>query len=231
MRKIITNSFFVRVFGLGLGIGLGMAGMLFFLPGHSIATSQYDKPLQSLQDSIALYHKNINDLFNARMKLLVSGKGDNTIPYDYTNNIPDATNGTDADGNAHPCNDQNVTTFCLATAALDEFIDFQTVMKERALRFWDESTVDDQTSFTINDAMLTSALRSKAIADEVAAAKNALDRSLAAYNQLHVAYPLHQQYKQIIIDLTKYRDALSSVRNEIENYPSKLLDATTPSCG
>lgn len=224
MRKITTNPFFVRLFGLGLGIGLGIAGMLFVLPGQTFATNPYDKPLQGLQAALALYHKNIDALFNARMKLLMGGKGDQTVYMttdDSGTEVPDATQ----------CTDQNVTTFCLSMAALDQFEDFEVAMATRAKRFWNEEDAENLTSTTITDIALTQALRARAITDEMTVAEIALDRALAAYNELRIAYPIHQQYEQVIIDLTKYRDALAGVRDEIEIYPSKLLDATTPSCG
>lgn len=221
MRKIITNPFLIRVLGLSIGISLGVGAMLFFQPSQTLANNPYDKNLQSLQAAIALYHKNVNDLFNAKMELLIKGKGTDTLPYNQNGNLDPAG-----------CDDKNVTTLCLSVAALEYFEDFKVAMAIRSERFWkEEEEGDDLQSLSINDILITQSLRAEAIAQEVTVAEIALDRSLAAYNELRVAYPIHKQYEQIIVDLTKYRDALADVRDEIELYPSKLLDASTPSCG
>lgn len=224
MRKIITNPFFIRTLGLAIGLSLGVGAILFFQPSQTLANNPYDKNLQGLQAAIALYHKNVNDLFNAKMKLLIKRKGTDALPYNQNGDL-----------NPEGCDDQNVTTFCLSVAALDYFEDFEVAMAKRAKRFWNEEEVEenvnDPKSTSINDILITQSLRAEAISQELKIAEIALDRSLAAYNELRVAYPIHKQYEQIIVDLTKYRDALADVRDEIELYPSKLLDASTPSCG
>lgn len=70
----------------------------------------------------------------------------------------------------------------------------------------------------------------EAITREKTAAKEALDQTLSAYNELRVAWPMHKQYVKIYADLLKYRDKLVEVRHQVESFPSKFIDATTTKC-
>ena len=65
---------------------------------------------------------------------------------------------------------------------------------------------------------------------EITFAKQALDQTLSAYDQLRVAWPIHMKYIDIYAALEKYRDKLVSIRNATNQYPSKFIDLTTTSC-
>lgn len=77
---------------------------------------------------------------------------------------------------------------------------------------------------------LTMSARLEAIAREKTAAKRALDQTLAAYNELRTAWPMHQKYMRIYDSLIKYRDKMVEIRNQVEEFPSKFIDASTTKC-
>lgn len=61
-------------------------------------------------------------------------------------------------------------------------------------------------------------------------AKKTLDQTLSAYDQLRMAWPMHQQYVQIYADLVKYRDKIVNIRHETDIFPQKFVDVTTTAC-
>ncbi len=72
--------------------------------------------------------------------------------------------------------------------------------------------------------------RLSAIDRETDSAKRALDQTLAAYNELRTAWPMHKIYMHIYDSLIKYRDKMVEIRNQVEEFPSKFIDASTTKC-
>ena len=72
--------------------------------------------------------------------------------------------------------------------------------------------------------------RLEAIVREKETAKRALDQTLAAYNELRTAWPMHKKYMKIYDSLIKYRDKMVEIRNQVEEFPSKFIDASTTKC-
>lgn len=72
--------------------------------------------------------------------------------------------------------------------------------------------------------------RLEAIDREKSKAMRAVDQSLAAYNELRTAWPMHQKYIQIYKDLIIYRDKMVEIRNQVEEFPAKFIDASTTKC-
>lgn len=66
--------------------------------------------------------------------------------------------------------------------------------------------------------------------EQIAIAKQALDTTLATYDQLKTAWELHIRYIGIYESLTIFRDKISQIRMPVETYSSKFTDATTASC-
>jgi hypothetical protein len=65
---------------------------------------------------------------------------------------------------------------------------------------------------------------------EIKFAKNTLDQTLSAYDQLRVAWPIHKKYIEIYADLEKYRDKIVEIRHQTDLYPKKFIDLTTTAC-
>jgi|GEM_PF-1502830 len=72
--------------------------------------------------------------------------------------------------------------------------------------------------------------RKKEIDQQVAFAKQALDQTLSAYDQLTFAWPIHLKYVQIYADLETYRDNLVSIRHQTDIFPKKFVDLTSTAC-
>lgn len=72
--------------------------------------------------------------------------------------------------------------------------------------------------------------RLEAIDREIKTAKRALDQTLSAYEELKTAWVMHRQYIKTYEELVKYRDKLIEIRHQVEEYPSKFIDATTTMC-
>ena len=66
--------------------------------------------------------------------------------------------------------------------------------------------------------------------NETKFAKQALDQTLSAYDQLKIAWPMHEKYVSIYNNLEKYRDKLVDLRHQTDAYPKKFIDLTTTAC-
>ncbi len=92
-----------------------------------------------------------------------------------------------------------------------------------------EKSQQIQKSYTVQKAAYVSS-RMDAINREIPAAKQALDKTLAAYDQLRLAWPMHKQYVNIYKALTTYRDKLAELRSQTDTFPSRFIDVTTTKC-
>jgi hypothetical protein len=79
-------------------------------------------------------------------------------------------------------------------------------------------------------SVLAISARLEAITREKDAAKRALDQTLSAYDQLKTAWPMHKRYQQLYNQLLTFRDKMVEIRNQVEQFPSKYIDATTTKC-
>ncbi len=179
----------------------------------------------------ALYHVKINDLFNKKIKLMFDGKGSEK-------------------GN---CKDENdVTTYCVAQQATEEYFLYRAALLKKQTQVTDQDLRTGEALFkryikgdvdamlqridkpqTSNDNAqlgLIAAQRSSLINQELNTSQAALDKTLEAYNELKMAYPLHVEFEKTYKHLEKYRDQLKKVRTQLETYPGKFHDATTTQC-
>jgi len=81
-----------------------------------------------------------------------------------------------------------------------------------------------------NGVIANATARKKMIDEQVEFAKQALDQTLSAYDQVTFAWPIHLKYVQIYADLETYRDKLVDVRHQTDLFPKKFIDLTTTSC-
>ncbi len=86
-----------------------------------------------------------------------------------------------------------------------------------------ESIYQTQKILSISD-------RTRAIDREIGVAKVALDKTLAAYDQLRLTFPMHNTYRQIFNELVDYRDKLIDLREQTDELPSHFVDVTTMKC-
>lgn len=213
------------------------------LPADPCALSSdniYANPDLDLEDKMALYHKTINDKFNAYIKLmLAAGPG-------TPDGLPPAT--------PEECTESNYSTFCVGRDLLSnptygymayhkalscsKYSFFETAKEKNAWDTYMEATSTASQSQDVQEAesnyqgarVLMISARLEAITREIESSKRALDQTLAAYNELRTAWPLHKKYMEIYKSLVTYRDKISEIRHQAEEFPSKFIDATTTKC-
>jgi hypothetical protein len=222
------------------------------------ATGYYDK-LDSLEDVMVEYHKYINNTFNDYTKKMLAaieknpddpnGKALETPeqclknPQNYSTycvavNLLGDHKNPEAKGYLNYKlaleNRQNkVFDSAKERDAWNKWIEVTTCLglpdsvcsrKEKQ-----ELSRDAQAIYQSQQIMIRSA-RLEAIDREILTAKTALDKTLAAYDQLRIAWPMHKQYQRIFDGLVTYRDKLSQLREQTDQFPSAFVDVTTLKC-
>ena len=201
---------------------------------------------------IEKYHETVNCIFNIRIKSLVKlGKSEIKEDQDALQTLltpPDfntrQVGETVVVDSRKPCvgegENKNLSTYCLAQAALDEYLAFRRGMvlarklaKQKALQRYEVlgakpgKTVIEQRPFNAVQGFGEAINR---IDRELDIAKKSLDQGLATYNELQMALPLHVKYQAVITALAEYRDKVATIRKQVELYPSTFLDVSTTSC-
>jgi len=179
---------------------------------YAAATSSpYENDRLSLYEVTKLYHKRINDLFNAKIKLLNEGAKGPGI-------------GQTPDGDE--CPEKNYSTYCLAMTAAKEYEMFKAALEKR------KQTVDlgEDARPSLETVTMQAFAKINEIDQELARSRKALDTALQTYNELRIAYPMHLQYQELIKNLTEYNKKLMDLRKQVEKLPGKFIDATTTEC-
>lgn len=222
---------------------------------------------------IKKYHEMINCLFNKNIKIMVKeflpeennkkslSKADldrifsllapPAIQVDE-NGLPKGRKDCKGEGGQ-----QNISTYCLAQAATNEYFEFREAMikaheleRQKAGTRFETLTGKKPQEGQMPDVMVEQRTLFGAVGDvlqgqkslqgygarinridrEIDIARQTLDQALAAYNEMQMALPLHAKFQETIKLLEKYRDKISKVRKEIDFYPRTFIDVTTPSC-
>ena len=191
---------------------------LFLLPWAGASADEkivekYDRDHGTLQEAVIQYHTTMNELFNKSLKLMLSGKGDLKPPADEV------------------CPENNVSTYCVAARAVQEYEGFRIALKTHT-QYISDKLSEEQTTQYISTEQALSVLnqRHDLVNSQLDIAKKVLDVTLATYNEAQVLYPLHKEYGQLIKDLEKYRDALAGFRKEVELYPRTFHNVMTTQC-
>lgn len=132
--------------------------------------------------------------------------------------------------------DINLSTYCLAQAATEEYFEFRQAMLEArrlaqieaAQKKFEPGEKTDISQLSHSLLSLGAALNR--IDREIEISRTALDQALSAYNELQMALPLHRKYLETIEVLEEYRDKVSDIRRETDLYPVTFLDVTTTQC-
>ncbi len=210
-------------------------------------TTDIENTSDSVDELIKTYHKIINDLFNARIAGMV--KLGNT---DVSKMLDAVTPPKVKNEKRAPCmgpdNQQNLSTYCLAFDATNEYFAFRKAMiearrvagKQASTRFEElknDSGGPSSPAFQAAGGIVSGQKNIQGYGEvisridrETDVARQSLDQALAAYSELQMALPLHQKYVEVIKSLEKYRDKISAIRRQVEFFPSVFLDVTTPQC-
>lgn len=191
----------------------------------------YDDLKISLNDIRLKYHKDMNKLFNESTKILIEKlKTEAAISIESLEAVLEIP---EKDEDCFKEDKKNVSTYCVAVRATKLFMQYQEALNNRRQELFDKAPEDVEAELakkTQAGIVTEITLRSKIIDDELTTAKKALDTTLKAYNELRLAYPLHIEYQLLIPKLQKFRDALKVIRDKVETFPSKFVDAASSNC-
>lgn len=182
----------------------------------------YDS-FESLDAMIVTYHEQANSITNKYIEKLLA------------NPKPDVLYPSSTDG----CREDNLSTYCLAYSLNEELVAFEQALLNRKDTLEDlgaqieEAGGEDGEStdvFSLEDALSQSIQQNFVIEEQIKAAEDALDLSLAVYNQIQVVYPLHKEMENLHKNLENFNEALALLRSTIDLYPSRFNGATTAQC-
>jgi hypothetical protein len=237
LKKLPLNVYFF-LFSLTI-----FAVAIFRLPGASADPTlenikKYSRDYSSLRNAVVTYHNDMNELFDAKIKILLDD--DTTIEQVKAPGYND-------DGSPKECESDNVSTYCVSLEAADLYFAFQEALvgdgdgyDSHVDYYFDEvedaysSASEDPDSarrqLRLDDVSSEYAERYDLIQDQLEISQRAMNVTLSAYNELYKYYNLHKEYEQVITDLEAYRDELSEMRKWVERYPKHFHDRTTTAC-
>jgi len=167
-----------------------------------------------------VYHRIMNGHFNKRIRALINDEGSKEIVNDKKN-----------------CEDNNITTFCVASEAFDMFDQYRKELiaeldnVNEELDLARQSIEEGSLKLFYQGPLIGYNTEKKAdIENELIKAEKALDLTIKAYNEMQIAYPLHLEYQETINNLEKYRIHLESIESYTESYPKLFVNATTTEC-
>ncbi|MBI4994293.1 hypothetical protein HZC21_01455 [Candidatus Peregrinibacteria bacterium] len=155
------------------------------------------------------------------------------------------------------CDSKNLSTYCLAMVVTNKYFEFRANMlkaremeKQKAATQFATQTGKKPQAGETSDTLIQQRTLFGAIGDifqgekaiqsygvaindidrEIDLARQALDQTLASYNEMQMALIMHSKYKKIIESLETYRDKISEIRKEVDLYPITFLDLTTTAC-
>lgn len=180
------------------------------------------------------YHSTMNDYFNYKIELFLETELDspNQVP-PPDGNCPKATEESDSA--------YNVSTYCVAMGAVDIFTAYMKTLDDVSapILSLNEDAAEQQPALLPIVGNPFAAVRSilgaatnveDAIGKERIEAEKVLDMAIAAYNEFRLAYPMHEKYEEIIVDLYKYRDMIADITTKTMDFPGEFIDSTSKSC-
>lgn len=170
---------------------------------------------QSVEEVIIQYHLIANSYVNMYLELVTN---ENYQDYDATAFVSE-----------EDCSDGNVTTYCLAVIMNDLLVDFEEKLRSMENSF-DVYSEDSGSPTSVTQAVTQAIGERDRINSEIEAARDTLDLTLSVYNQVQTVYPMHKEMADLITNLEQYRDNLAAVRSQLELYPSRFNNATSPTC-
>jgi hypothetical protein len=141
-----------------------------------------------------------------------------------------------------------LSTYCIAQRGVEEYFEFRSAML-RAREIENTRAVEEKKNLdsTLSEGEVPAHIGFSNVGEiaetltdlgenlnridrEIDIARQTLDMSLAAYDEMLMALPLHRKYEEVIKALEVYRDAVSDVRKQTDLYPNAFLDVTTTAC-
>lgn len=195
---------------------------------------------------VYIYHKRMNAFFNEKIRLIV--KQEKLEDMIKLVSPPAMEESPTSPPKRAPCGDKNASTYCLSQKGTKEYFDFRealvTARGEASAKAAENMARTNRSEGGAKSPLIGAAgdllAGSKSINAyaatlqkidrEIEIARQALDQSLATYNEFQTALPLHKKYVELLTILGKYRDKISKIRRNVDQYPDTFLNVTTTSC-
>jgi hypothetical protein len=210
-------KFFLAAFALGFIVpySYGSSGLF---KADALTENYYAEYSEkySLEEAIVMYHMLVNTSVNAMLGMLLD---DNAAAPGYVAMPP----------SDEECSDTNVSTYCLAVRLNKELADFEEFAGQKSTEL-DISGGEYSSSQALEEALSSARTETNTLKDQMAIAADALDLTLAVYNQIQIVYPMHKELEDLIINLQDYNNNLAKIRGIVELYPSKFNGASTIQC-
>ncbi len=181
-----------------------------------------------------LYHKEMNEFFNKKMqalnKLMDSENFYNDPEKKKLINPPSiakAGPNQKMEDILKACGEENVSSYCVSMGALDIYMAY--VGKLNSLK-GNLANVEARTSMGLSVVLEATRQQNEAIEEEFNSAKKVMEATVAAYNEYHLAYPMHKKYQEVTKNLIKYKLALKDIRKRTARFPAKFVDSSTVEC-
>jgi len=140
------------------------------------------------------------------------------------------------------CTEENVSTYCVSMGALDRYLAYVRTL-ENVKALLGPFDLEQNAGFvsdlplaggatglgevSLSQTLGLASIRDSAIEKEKVNALSIMDLTISAYNELRLAYPMHQKYTQLIDNLYAYRDAVIDIRQKAMLLPGKYVNATS----
>jgi len=191
----------------------GYSGYVIYADTIKEYTDSFANSSDSFETVKRNYHNTMNDYFNEKVDLFLK-----LIKTKNYVNSPDFK----SDGE---CTETNVSSYCVSMGALDLYMKYvQTLLEIRSKL----PKVDN--SSKLNSIFSDVSLRDAKIEKEIDDAQLVMEEAMKVYDEYKTAYPMHLEYENIIKSLNKFKVAIKNVREEVEKFPGKFIDATSPTC-
>lgn len=224
------------VLGLLLAVAWSLKNPIFaadkdpLCPGCLVKYEDYD----DVEDLVETYHETLNEEMNRRIELFLKAKPEELAKMEYIppqkkeTRVVDGVDTVEITRENEKCPKDATSTYCVSQKFLDEYYAFRKRMIEIRNRTIMKAQTQKEAKFeeVSRKAQEIDAM----INNELAYAQKTLDLALATYNELHMAYPLHQKFTEFTAVLEKYRDAVRDIRHKVDFYPVTFFNVQTTKC-
>jgi hypothetical protein len=207
-------KFFLAAFALGFIVPYGNPALF----KADLTDNYYEKYSKdySLEETIVAYHMLVNTSVNAMLGMLL----------DSSAAVPGYVAMPPSDDN---CSETNVSTYCLAMKLNKELADFEQFASNKTTEH-DINGGEYDASQPLEEALSSARTETSTLKEQMDIAADALDLTLAVYNQIQIVYPMHKELNDLLLNLTAYNENLAEIRKIVELYPSKFNGASTIQC-
>lgn len=173
------------------------------------------KELDEIEDIVEKYHEALNEEMNRRIDLLLKIKS-----------------GELKESSKKKCEEDkdSVATFCLAQVFVKEYFVMRKALLEKRNEFVLKAQEGAKKQKTPEELLRNIKKQDMLVDRELAIAEKAMKLALSAYNELHLAYPLHLKYQKLIETLEGYRGAIRDIRHKVDFFPNTFFNVSTPNC-